>query len=85
MKNILDFLVLTVDFASEIFNGSESLGFVEIVVAISGGSPTLPVNLIVNTIGQTANGENYINNMPCVGFQGSTQSGGLTWTKFNVS
>ena len=52
--------MLTAGFKSELFNGSESSGFVEIVVAISGGLPTMPVNLLVKTIGQTADGEKYI-------------------------
>ena len=54
--------MLTVGFASKVFTGSESSGYVEIVVAISGGLPTMPVNLVVNTIGQTASGKKYSSN-----------------------
>ena len=49
--------MLTVDFASDIFIGSESSGFVEVVVIISGGSSTTPINGMITMTEQTAKGE----------------------------
>ena len=50
------------EFESYQYTGSESSGFVEVVVIISGGSPTSPISVMVTTSEQTATGKGYINN-----------------------
>ena len=59
-----DCVVLVVEFESEQYTGSESSGFVEVVVIISGGSSTTPISvmIIITTGGQSARGMGYINN-----------------------
>ena len=54
--------MLVVEFESEQYTGSESSGFVEVVVIISGGSSTKPISVMVTTIERTATGDEYINN-----------------------
>ena len=56
--------MLVVEFESEQYTGSESSGFVEVVVIISGGSSTTPISvmIIITTGGQSARGMGYINN-----------------------
>ena len=53
-------VTLVVEFESDQYNGSESSGFVEVVVIISGGSSTSPISVMVTTSEQTATGEGYI-------------------------
>ena len=56
---------LSVEFESRNFRGSESSGHVEIVVVISGGSSTTPIEVVVTPSEQSpvsARGEGYINN-----------------------
>ena len=55
-------VVLVVEFTRSKYTGSESSGFVEVVVIISGGSSTSPINVMVTTIEQSATGEGYVNN-----------------------
>ena len=45
-------------FQSEQYIGSESSGFVEVVVIVSGGSSTIPISVMVTitTAGQSATG-----------------------------
>jgi len=53
-----------VEFESDQFNGSESLGHVEVVVIMSGGSSITPIEVLVNPKKQSpvsARGEGYIN------------------------
>ena len=40
-------LVLIVEFTSEQFVGSESLGFIEVIVRITGGSSSTPITVTV--------------------------------------
>ena len=55
-------VVLTVEFGSDEFVGSESSGHVEVVVIISGGSSITPIEVKVNPKQtKTARGEGYIN------------------------
>ena len=56
-------VVLVVEFGSDEFVGSESSGHVEVVVIISGGSSTIPIEVVVNPrqIRKSARGERYIN------------------------
>ena len=56
--------MLVVEFESEQYTGSESSGFVEVVVIISGGSSTTPISVMMTIItrGRSAAGEGYINN-----------------------
>ena len=54
--------MLVVEFEYEEYIGSESSGFVEVVVIISGGFSTTPISVMMNTIERTARGEGYINN-----------------------
>ena len=56
------FIELVVGFVTDQFFGSESSGFVEIAVNISGGSSTTPISVMVTTTERTAKGEEYINN-----------------------
>ena len=49
-------VVLVAEFASEQYTGSESSGFVEVVVIISGGSSTTNISVMVTTSEQTATG-----------------------------
>ena len=53
--------MLVVEFESEQYTGSESSGFVEIVVIISGGSSTTPISAVITitTAGQSARSEGY--------------------------
>ena len=55
--------MLVVEFESEQYNGSESSGFVEVVVIISGGSSTTPISVMITitTAGQSARGKECIN------------------------
>ena len=39
--------MLVAEFASEQFNGSESSGFIEVIVRITGGSSSTPINVTV--------------------------------------
>ena len=48
--------MLVVEFESEQYTGSESSGFVEVVVVLNGSSTT-PISVMVNTIELTAIGE----------------------------
>ena len=50
------YVVLVVGLESRQYIGSESSGFVKIVITISGGLSALPVTLIVTTSEQTATG-----------------------------
>ena len=52
--------MLVVEFKKGQYTGSESSGFVEVVVIISGGSSTSPISVMVTTIEQTATGKEYI-------------------------
>ena len=52
--------MLVVGFKSDQYNGSESSGFVEFTVTLSGGSSTTPISVMVTTTGQSANGDRYI-------------------------
>ncbi|XP_065917576.1 extracellular matrix protein 3-like [Dysidea avara] len=45
---IIDTTMLVVEFGSDEFVGSESSGHVEVVVIISGGSSTIPIEVVVN-------------------------------------
>ena len=56
--------MLVVEFESEQYTGSESLGFIEVVVIISGGSSTTPISVMITitTAGRSAAGEGYVNN-----------------------
>ena len=57
-------VVLRVEFGSDEFVGSESLGHVEVVVIISGGSSITPIEVVVNpTQINSASGEGYNNTM----------------------
>ena len=49
--------MLVVEFESEEYIGSESSGFAEIVVIISGGSSTTPISVMMTAIERTATGE----------------------------
>ena len=49
-------IVLVVEFESEQYNGSESSGFVEVVVVLNGSSTT-PISVMGNTSKLTAIGE----------------------------
>ena len=55
-------VVLVVEFTRSKYTGSESSGFIEVVVIISGGSSTSPISVMVTTSEQTARGEGYDNN-----------------------
>ena len=55
--NILLCIVLVVVLESQQYRGSESSGFVKVVVTISGGLSAIPIIVIVNTAEQTATGE----------------------------
>ena len=48
--------MLVVEFESEQYTGSESSGFVEVVITL-GGSSTTPISVMVNTSEQIATGE----------------------------
>ena len=52
-------IVLVVEFDSPQYTGSESSGFVEAVVIISGGSSTIPISVTVDITAarQTASGK----------------------------
>ena len=52
------------EFESKQYNGTESSGFVEVVVIISGGSSTSPISVMVTTSEQTATGEDYVHKKP---------------------
>ena len=55
---------LSVEFGSDEFVGSESTGHVEVVVIISGGSSTTPIEVVVTPSEQSpvsATGKRYIN------------------------
>ena len=57
-------VVLRVGFGSRRFVGSESSGHVEVVVIISGGSSSTPIEVVVTPSEQSpvsARGEGYIN------------------------
>ena len=54
--------MIEIQFDSGQYTGSESSGFVAVVVIISGGSSTKPISVMVTTSGQSAEGEGYINN-----------------------
>ena len=52
--------MLVVEFESGQYTGSESSGFVEVVVIISGGSSTTPISVMMTTSDKrTATGEGY--------------------------
>ena len=53
--------MLVVEFESGQYTGSESSGFVEVVVIISGGSSTTPISVMmtITTAGQSAAGEGH--------------------------
>ena len=44
---VYTYVVLVVEFASGQFTGSESSGFIEVVVRITGGSSSIPINVTV--------------------------------------
>ena len=44
---LLYILVLLVEFSSEQFTGSESSGFIEVLVRITGGTSTTPITVTV--------------------------------------
>ena len=48
------------EFESKQYTGTESSGFVEVIVIISGGSSTSPISVMVTTSEQTATGKGYI-------------------------
>ena len=48
--------MLVVEFESEQYTGSESSGFVEVVVIISGGSSITPISVMMTTTERTATG-----------------------------
>ena len=56
-----DCVVLVVEFESEQYTGSESSGFVEVVVIISGGLSTTSISVMmtITTGGQSAAGEGH--------------------------
>ena len=56
--------MLVVEFESGQYNGSESSGFVGVVVIISGGSSTIPISVMITiSINKgSAKGERYVNN-----------------------
>ena len=55
-------IVLVVEFKSSQFVATESSGYVEIKVTISGGSSTTPISIMVTTSDkQSATGKGYIN------------------------
>ena len=56
--------MLVVEFESGQYTGSESSGFVEVIVIISGGSSTTPLSVMItiSTAGQSASSEKYIIN-----------------------
>ena len=54
-------IVLVVEFKSNQFSATESSGFAEIAVTISGGSSTTPISIMVTTSEQSATGKGYIN------------------------
>ena len=56
---LIPYLVLVVEFESEQYTGSESSGFVEVVVVLNGSSTT-PISVMMNTSEQTATGENIL-------------------------
>ena len=49
-------IVLVVEFKSSQFVATESSGFAEITVTISGGSSTTPISVMVTTSEQSATG-----------------------------
>ena len=53
--------VSVVGFKSNQFSATESSGFAEIVVTISGGSSTTPISVMVTTSERSATGKEYIN------------------------
>ena len=58
------YVVLDVEFESDEYVGSESSGHVQVVVVISGGSSTTPIEVVVTPSEQSplsARGEGYIN------------------------
>ena len=63
------FLVMLIEFASGEFVGSELSGFVEIVVKITGGSPSTPITTTVTLAGQSASGNCIINNIHLINVQ----------------
>ena len=61
--------MLVVEFESGQYNGSESSGFVEVVVIISGGLSTTPISVMMTTIERTAIGDEYntlTTNIECI-------------------
>ena len=48
--------MLVVEFESEQYTGSESSGFVEVVVLILGGSSATPISVMLTSIERTATG-----------------------------
>ena len=48
--------MLVVKFESERYTGSESSGFVEVVVIISGGSSTTPISVMITISNRSATG-----------------------------
>ena len=53
--------MLVVEFKSNQFSVTESSGFAEIIVTISGGSSTTPISVMVTTSERSATGKGYIN------------------------
>ena len=52
--------MLVVEFESEQYTGSESSGFVEVVVIILGGSSTAPISvMVITTTRQSARSKGY--------------------------
>ena len=51
--------MLVVEFKSDQYYGSESSGFVEVTVTLSGGTSTTPISVLVTTTGQSATGDRY--------------------------
>ena len=58
--------MLVVEFESGQYTGSESSGFVEVVVMISGGSSTTPISVMLITIERTATGAGEIHTLRSV-------------------
>ena len=54
-------IVLVGEFKSNQFSATESSGFVEIAVTISGGSSTTPISVMVTASERSATGKGYIN------------------------
>ena len=48
------------EFQSKQYTGTESSGFVEVVVIISGGSSTSPISVMLTTSEWSATGKGYI-------------------------